>query len=84
MTAQQHIVMHVALGDDGCEPESPPMTGVGLRREEGPGSALERQRRAAATLLAYCLEREWAGHDPYDALNTPSPTGCPGSRSPSS
>ena len=26
--------------------------------------------RIALKLLAYCQDRDWAGHDPYDALNS--------------
>src|SRR4029078_5264889 len=27
-------------------------------------------RLTARALLAYCRERQWAGHDPYDGLNS--------------
>jgi hypothetical protein len=31
---------------------------------------LDRLREATRKLLAYCLENDWAGYDPYDALNS--------------
>jgi len=39
----------------------------------------ERARAVEASekLLAYCRAREWAGHDPYDALNSRLLTGVP-------
>jgi hypothetical protein len=36
-----------------------------VRSSENPGMEL-----ATRKLLAYCLKNDWAGHDPYDALNS--------------
>ena len=34
---------------------------------------LERLRTATSALLAYCESNDWAGDDPYDALNSRVP-----------
>jgi hypothetical protein len=36
----------------------------------GHRNPLEEARRAALDLLAYCRANDWAGYDPYDALNS--------------
>ena len=33
--------------------------------------SIERAREASLKLLEYCRSNEWAGYDPYDALNSP-------------
>jgi hypothetical protein len=38
---------------------------------------LDQTRVAAQRLLAYCRSNEWAGHDPYDALNSSVFTAMP-------
>lgn len=40
------------------------------RRTGWSGADLDSGRRVVLTLFDYCRARDWAGHDPYDALNS--------------
>lgn len=47
------------------------MSGIaGQRRKAGPADDLPLLKETTLKLLAYCRARQWAGYDPYDALNS--------------
>jgi len=41
-----------------------------VMREDVIGNSLDELKSATMSLLAYCEKNEWAGYDPYDALNS--------------
>jgi hypothetical protein len=46
------------------------MEGLARQRSTRDGVCFEQVKTATQKLLAYCQEKDWAGHDPYDALNS--------------